>query len=44
MANIKALQKQAVNLQHYGKKEALKQVEAKIDKLEEELDGIPVVQ
>jgi len=44
IANIKALQKQAVNLQHYGKKEALKQVEAKIDKLEEELDGIPVVQ
>ncbi|MEC5269269.1 YlbF family regulator, partial [Heyndrickxia coagulans] len=29
IANIKALQKQAVNLQHYGKKEALKQVEAK---------------
>ncbi|WP_061566979.1 RicAFT regulatory complex protein RicA family protein, partial [Heyndrickxia coagulans] len=44
IANIKALQKQAVNLQHYGKKEALKQVEAKIDELEEELDGIPVVQ
>ncbi|CAM4017248.1 hypothetical protein BAMA_08225 [Bacillus manliponensis] len=41
---IKALQKQAVNLQHYGKWEALKKVEAEIDGLQDKLDGIPVVQ
>ncbi|MEH7806219.1 RicAFT regulatory complex protein RicA family protein [Bacillus pumilus] len=42
---IKALQKQAVNLKHYGKHEALKkQVEEKIDALQEELDEIPVIQ
>ena len=29
IASIKSLQKQAVNFQHYGKTEALKQVEAK---------------
>ncbi|MFZ3587840.1 RicAFT regulatory complex protein RicA family protein [Bacillus sp. DJP31] len=44
ISQIKALQKQAVNFQHYGKHEALKQVEEKIDGLQEELDGIPVVQ
>jgi cell fate (sporulation/competence/biofilm development) regulator YmcA (YheA/YmcA/DUF963 family) len=33
IASIKSLQKQAVNFQHYGKTEALKQVEAKIDRL-----------
>lgn len=41
---IKSLQKQAVNFQHYGKSEALKQVEDKIDNLQEELDSIPVVE
>ncbi|MFS0654813.1 RicAFT regulatory complex protein RicA family protein [Bacillus sp. 179-C3.3 HS] len=41
---IKALQKQAVNLKHYGKHEALKQVEEKIDALQEELDDIPIIQ
>ncbi|WP_028399061.1 RicAFT regulatory complex protein RicA family protein [Ectobacillus panaciterrae] len=41
---IKALQKHAVNLQHYGKAEALKKVEADIDALQEQLDAIPVVQ
>lgn len=40
---IKGLQKQAVNLQHYGKEEALKRTEEKISKLEQELDAIPVV-
>ncbi len=40
---IKGLQKQAVNLQHYGKEEALKKTEEKISKLEQELDEIPVV-
>jgi cell fate (sporulation/competence/biofilm development) regulator YmcA (YheA/YmcA/DUF963 family) len=41
---IKGLQKQAVNLQHYGKAEALKKTEEKIAKLEQQLDEIPVVQ
>lgn len=41
---IKALQKQAVNLQAYDKKDALKQIEAEIDSLQDELDSIPVVQ
>ncbi|MBN8191382.1 RicAFT regulatory complex protein RicA family protein [Bacillus sp. NTK074B] len=44
IASIKSLQKQAVNFQHYGKIEALKMVEAKIDNLEKEIDEIPVVQ
>src|SRR5690625_213778 len=41
---IKSLQKQAVNLQAYDKKEALKLVEEQIDRLHEELDEIPIVQ
>ncbi|MGJ7920979.1 RicAFT regulatory complex protein RicA family protein [Neobacillus sp. LXY-4] len=41
---IKGLQKQAVNLHHYGKENALKNVEDKIAQLEAELDEIPVVQ
>ncbi|MBS4211803.1 MULTISPECIES: RicAFT regulatory complex protein RicA family protein [Neobacillus] len=44
IADIKGLQKQAVNLQHYGKPEALKKVEDKIASIEQELDDIPVVQ
>ncbi|MGD6803101.1 hypothetical protein FZC79_01125 [Rossellomorea vietnamensis] len=44
IASIKSLQKQAVNFQHYGKAEALKMVEAKIEKLEDDIDAIPVVQ
>ncbi|MEG9296759.1 RicAFT regulatory complex protein RicA family protein [Mangrovibacillus sp. Mu-81] len=44
IASIKSLQKQAVNFQHYGKSEALKMVEAKIENLEKEIDEIPVVQ
>ncbi|HJV17759.1 MAG TPA: RicAFT regulatory complex protein RicA family protein [Bacillales bacterium] len=44
ISDIKGLQKQAVNLQHYGKPEALKKVEDRITKLENELDEIPVVQ
>ncbi|QPC46420.1 RicAFT regulatory complex protein RicA family protein [Mangrovibacillus cuniculi] len=44
IASIKSLQKQAVNFQHYGKAEALRMVEEKIDKLQAELDDIPVVQ
>ncbi|MBO8155154.1 MAG: RicAFT regulatory complex protein RicA family protein [Bacillaceae bacterium] len=41
---IKALQKQAVNFQHYGKTEALNKVEKELDRLEKELDDIPIVQ
>ncbi|RPF55919.1 RicAFT regulatory complex protein RicA family protein [Aquisalibacillus elongatus] len=41
---IKALQKQAVNLQHYDKGEALKRVEEELDRLQQELDAIPIVQ
>ncbi|MBO9128904.1 RicAFT regulatory complex protein RicA family protein [Bacillus sp. 165] len=41
---IKALQKHAVNLQHYGKIEALKKVESQIEGLQNELEAIPVVQ
>jgi cell fate (sporulation/competence/biofilm development) regulator YmcA (YheA/YmcA/DUF963 family) len=44
IANIKNLQKQAVNFKHFGKVEALKKVEEKIDQLQEEIDSIPVVQ
>ncbi|MBM7655176.1 RicAFT regulatory complex protein RicA family protein [Neobacillus cucumis] len=44
ISDIKGLQKQAVNLQHYGKSEALKKVEEKIASIEQELDDIPVVQ
>ncbi|HLQ73810.1 MAG TPA: YlbF family regulator [Bacillota bacterium] len=41
---IKTLQKQAVNLQAYDKKEALKIVEEQIDSTQEEIDSLPIVQ
>ncbi len=41
---VKTLQKQAVNLQAYDKKEALNIVETEIDSLQEEIDAIPIVQ
>ncbi|RKQ37553.1 RicAFT regulatory complex protein RicA family protein [Oceanobacillus halophilus] len=41
---IKTLQKQAVNFQAYGKQEALKKVDEEIDRLQNEIDEIPVVQ
>lgn len=44
IANLKTLQKQAVNLQAYEKTEALKKVEAEIDRLQKEIDEIPIVQ
>ncbi|WP_100373125.1 RicAFT regulatory complex protein RicA family protein [Bacillus sp. FJAT-45037] len=44
IAEIKKLQKEAVNLQHYNKSEALKEVEQKIDALHQEIDTIPLVQ
>ncbi len=43
ISTIKGLQKQAVNLQHYGKIEALKKTEGRISELEQQLDEIPVV-
>lgn len=44
LTRIKALQKQAVNLQAYGKPEAQQKVEKEIDQLQDEVDAIPVVQ
>jgi cell fate (sporulation/competence/biofilm development) regulator YmcA (YheA/YmcA/DUF963 family) len=41
---IKQHQKESVNLQHYHKHEAYKQNEAVLNRLQEELDAIPVVQ
>ncbi|QDP40253.1 RicAFT regulatory complex protein RicA family protein [Radiobacillus deserti] len=41
---IKKLQKQAVNFQAYGKTEALQRVEKEIDRLQGEIDEIPIVQ
>ncbi|MGV3488326.1 MAG: RicAFT regulatory complex protein RicA family protein [Tuberibacillus sp.] len=40
---IKLLQKESVNLQHYQKFEALRENENKIDRLMDELDNIPLV-
>ena len=44
ISSIKILQKQAVNLQAYEKTEALKKVESEIDRMQAEIDDIPVVQ
>ena len=44
ISRIKTLQKQAVNYQAYEKKEALNKVETEIDRLQAEIDDIPVVQ
>lgn len=44
IASLKSLQKQAVNFQHLGKEKALKLIEDKITKIEEEINAIPVVQ
>jgi len=41
---IKSLQKQAVNLEHWDKTEALKKVENELTALNEKLEAIPVVQ
>ncbi|WP_163653235.1 RicAFT regulatory complex protein RicA family protein [Listeria sp. PSOL-1] len=43
IAAIKDLQKQAVNLEHYQKHEALRQVEQQIKELNEEIDRLPIV-
>ena len=44
IASLKSLQKQAVNFQHYGKERALELIEKKIQKIEEEIDAVPIVQ
>lgn len=44
IASLKTLQKQAVNFQHLGKEKALKLIEEKIAKVEEEIDALPIVQ
>lgn len=41
---IKFMQKQAVNFQHYGKKEAQISADKEIDEMHAQLDSIPVVQ
>lgn len=41
---IKKVQKQAVNFQHYKKTEALKRAENLINSIQDELDAIPVIQ
>src|SRR5690554_6473816 len=40
---IKKLQKQAVNLQAYGKVNAVKEIDQKIDAIQAEIDAIPIV-
>ena len=44
IASLKTLQKQAVNFQHLEKEKALKMIESKIEKIEEEIDAVPIVQ
>ncbi|RUL55155.1 MULTISPECIES: RicAFT regulatory complex protein RicA family protein [Lysinibacillus] len=44
IASLKTLQKQVVNFQHLGKEKAVKLVEEKIAKIEEEIDAVPIVQ
>lgn len=41
---IKQLQKQAVNLQAYGKTEAAKLVDQEIDKIQQQIDALPIVE
>ncbi|MFN7250757.1 MAG: RicAFT regulatory complex protein RicA family protein [Anaerobacillus sp.] len=43
ISQIKRTQKEAVNLEHYGKGEAQKKADQKIDELQDELDEIPLV-
>lgn len=43
IASLKVLNQQAVNYQQYDKKRAYELTQAKIEKIEEELDAIPVV-
>lgn len=43
ISGIKLTQKEAVNLEHFDKSEALKKVEKKIVSLQDEIDQIPLV-
>lgn len=43
ISQIKKLQKQSVNLLHYGKTNAYKQNEEQIQALQDELDQLPIV-
>jgi cell fate (sporulation/competence/biofilm development) regulator YmcA (YheA/YmcA/DUF963 family) len=44
IASLKSLQKQAVNFQQYGKEKAMNIIEGKIDKIQSEIDEVPIVQ
>ncbi|MFD1928629.1 RicAFT regulatory complex protein RicA family protein [Sporosarcina siberiensis] len=44
IASLKSLQKQAVNFQQYGKEKALSIIEGKIEKIQTEIDAVPIVQ
>lgn len=44
ISSIKDLQKQAVNLEHFEKTEALREVEILLKKLQSELDELPIIQ
>lgn len=44
IASLKSLQKQAVNFQQYGKERALNIIEDKIEKIQSEIDAVPIVQ
>lgn len=44
IASLKSLQKQSVNFQQYGKERALKVIEEKMEKIQEEIDEIPIVE
>lgn len=44
IASLKSLQKQAVNFQQYGKEKALSIIEGKIDKIQADIDSVPIVQ
>lgn len=43
VAQIKKLQKESVNLEHYQKYKAMKLTENKIDQLQKEIDQLPIV-
>ncbi|MBU0437465.1 hypothetical protein CD110_05105 [Staphylococcus casei] len=44
MKDLKKTQKQSVNLQNYGKTEALKQSEGKIHDIEQNINDLPIVE
>lgn len=44
IASLKSLQTQAVNFQMYEKERALAIIEGKIEKIQEEIDEVPIVQ